>query len=82
MMIKKQIALEINTSSFRCNYSSMDLKYVELYKKCGGNQIVLGSDAHKKEEIARGFELLVPQLPNKLLIGHIEENSFYIDKRT
>ena len=59
-MIRKGIALEINTSSLRVGSSKETMPGPELldfYKKCGGRLIVLGSDAHNTEIIGEGFDV-------------------------
>jgi len=49
--------LEINTSGLRQPYGKTfpDLKYLKLFKECGGKIISIGSDAHKTEHIGAGI---------------------------
>ncbi len=56
-IIKRGIALEINTSGLRQKIKSTmpDLFCVELYKSLGGEIITLGSDSHKAEDICAGI---------------------------
>ena len=58
VLIKRNIALEINTSCVGSFYDewlpARDI--VELYIQMGGSLITLGSDAHKSEKIGTGFE--------------------------
>lgn len=63
-IIEKDIALEINTSSLRKgNSDSMPaVSLVEEYIRLGGRKLTLGSDAHKKEDIAADFESVIEKL--------------------
>ena len=58
VLIKRNIALEINTSCVGSFYDewlpARDI--VELYIQMGGSLITLGSDAHKSEKIGTGLE--------------------------
>ena len=57
-MIARGIALEINTSCVGGAYDEWlpAREIVDLYIEMGGRLFVLGSDAHKAEKIANGFE--------------------------
>ncbi len=57
-LIKKDIALEINTSSIRRGLSECtpDLDILQKYIIYGGEKITIGSDAHSLEEIAADFD--------------------------
>lgn len=81
-MIEKNMALEINSHSFKkkASISREDLAYVEEWKICGGKHIVLGSDAHSCENVAIRFEEILHYLPQGLEIGHFAKGSFVIDK--
>lgn len=48
--------IEINTSGLRQPYGKTfpDLKYIKLFKKCGGKIITIGSDAHRTADIGAG----------------------------
>lgn len=58
-IIKRNIALEINTAGF-CdafgNYDFQDEEILMLYKSLGGTKVTLGSDAHGTDAVGRGFE--------------------------
>ncbi len=57
-MVKNDIALEINTSPYRKGFNepSPGFDTVKKYLRAGGKKITLGSDAHRKEDIAADFE--------------------------
>lgn len=58
--IKKDIALEINSSGLRQS-SNEPLPSYEIfswYRKLGGKLVVFGSDAHKAVDLAGGYKLL------------------------
>jgi histidinol-phosphatase (PHP family) len=56
-LIKRGIALEINTSGLRQQYGKTmpDLYCLKLYKSLGGELITLGSDAHRADDIGAGL---------------------------
>lgn len=58
ILIKKDIALEINTASLRKDFeeSMPGPKILRLYQDLGGKKVTLGSDAHRVSEIAANFE--------------------------
>lgn len=53
VLVKKDIALEINSSAVRRSHldSFPSKSKLELYKECGGNKVTIGSDAHRLNEI-------------------------------
>ena len=59
-IIDKGLLLEVNTSSFLRGGLSLpeQIDYVQDYIELGGQDIVLGSDAHRVEDIGKGFEQL------------------------
>lgn len=63
-MIKKSIALEVNTSSLYkgLGFTMPTKELIALYRDCGGRLITVGSDAHRTENLGRGvrdtFEIL------------------------
>ena len=63
-IIKKDIALEVNTGSLRYGYSFTNPSMVILkrYRELGGSLITFGSDAHSPEHIGGGFEDLPAML--------------------
>lgn len=56
-IIKRGIALEVNTSCLGTAYDSLlpDIKIVKRYKELGGYLVTLGSDAHTPGRAAFGF---------------------------
>lgn len=57
-MVKKDIALEINTSPLRKGLSECapDAGILEAYVRAGGRRVTIGSDGHSCSEIAMGFD--------------------------
>lgn len=57
-IVKRGIALEINTSGLRqkIGLTLPDIFCLELYRSLGGERITLGSDAHRKGDIGDGIE--------------------------
>ena len=55
--IKRDLSLEINTSgkAEKWNEFMPNADILKRYFKMGGKNVILGSDAHKKENIAAGF---------------------------
>jgi len=53
VMIKKEIALEINFSAFRRTYQHLhpETEQLALYKKLGGRLVTIGSDSHKLDQV-------------------------------
>lgn len=61
--IKKNIALEVNTSSYdMLNDFMPSVKVIEMYRKMGGELITLGSDAHIAENASANFDVAVEML--------------------
>jgi histidinol-phosphatase (PHP family) len=58
LMVKKAIALEINTSTLRQgrNDSMPDDEILKIYAKCGGKLITVGSDAHYQRNVGEGLD--------------------------
>lgn len=58
MLIEKEIALEINTSSMRKGLSEFmpSNEVIKRYINFGGKMITIGSDAHFVEDIAKDFD--------------------------
>ncbi len=63
-IINKGIALEINTSCLDTDYNALmpDIPIIKRYKELGGYLLTLGSDAHKAERIAYGFDYALNEL--------------------
>ena len=63
IIIKKNIALEINTSTLKDLGEAMPgPDILNIYKDCGGRYVSLGSDAHIISSIGEGFETIKPLL--------------------
>lgn len=79
LIISKNIALEINTSSMNENcYDPMpSVRILKKYMDMGGTRIVLGSDAHNSKRIAYGFNSIISKWPKGLDIGYIKGREFY-----
>ena len=58
-IIKKEIALEINTSGLRrkTNPTFPKIEIIERYKELGGKKVTIGSDAHRESEIDDNIDL-------------------------
>lgn len=58
LLIKKERALEINTSGLRqkINTTLPDLPLLTKYYEMGGRLVTIGSDAHRTEDIGKGIE--------------------------
>lgn len=61
-VIDKNVALEFNTAGL-CSgldyFNSQNEEVLRIYRELGGKLITLGSDAHQKNAIARGFDLAI-----------------------
>ena len=66
-LIKRGIALEINTSYVGSSYNEWlpSKEIVDIYLQMGGRLFTLGSDAHKSEKLAHGFEEVKDYLKSK-----------------
>lgn len=58
IMEKKDIALEINTSTYAkgLGFCMPDCDILSLYRDCGGRLITVGSDAHSPKNLCAGYE--------------------------
>lgn len=67
-LIKKDIALEINTSTLRrgMNQSMPDKDFLNIYEKLGGRKITIGADTHQLEDLASNYHHAVSLLNNNL----------------
>lgn len=65
-LIKKDKGLEINTSGIRYGLNSPhpNIDILRRYKELGGKIITMGSDAHKVEDLAKGFDVAFDILEN------------------
>ena len=57
-IIRRGIALEVNTSCLDSGYDALmpDVDILKRYKQLGGYLITVGSDAHTAQRVAYGFE--------------------------
>lgn len=64
LIIKSEIALEINTSGIfqACKAPFPSLALLKRYYRLGGRLITLGSDAHAPKDLTRGFDQVIPNL--------------------
>jgi histidinol-phosphatase (PHP family) len=77
-IIKKGIALEVNTSSYdRLNSSMPDEGILKKYYSMGGRLITLGSDAHISQNASSNFKAAIEMLKR---IGF--DRVYYYQKRT
>lgn len=57
-LIEKGKGIEINTAGItKIGYPHPHIEALKLYRELGGEIITIGSDAHKKEDIAFGFDV-------------------------
>ena len=78
-MIKKDIILEVNTSSIM-NASDEPLprySIIDRYVQLGGRRVVLGSDAHISVKLGNALSSVVRKLPNTCVIGYFKNRVFY-----
>lgn len=78
IIIQKGIALEINTSCLGTSYDQLlpNEEIIQIYLQMGGQLLTLGSDAHKPENLGKGFAQTVQRL-KKLGIKEL----YYLKKR-
>ena len=59
-LIRKEIALEINTGGLKCGlgFTNPHPDILKRYRELGGTMVTVGSDAHRPEHVGYGFELL------------------------
>jgi histidinol-phosphatase (PHP family) len=59
-LVRKQIALEINSSAIRRGYPELHPSdtICELYVKNGGSRVTPGSDSHRREQVGSNFDLI------------------------
>lgn len=77
LIIRRGIALEVNTSSWNLLGDFMPPKNIlEMYYHMGGERITLGSDAHVAEQAANCFDIAITEL-KQIGFRHI----YYYQKR-
>lgn len=64
ILIKKDIALEVNTGAYRAglNEPNPNFDTLRFYKECGGSFITIGADAHKVEHVGLHFDKISDEL--------------------
>ena len=77
-IIKKNIALEVNTSSVddNCIEPLPCFSVIERYQSMGGKKVILGSDAHDCKRIGNAFEETMKRLPRGMELGYIKDRKF------
>ncbi len=80
MIIEKNIVLEVNTAVTEKPASGSYLpeeKVLQMYKNLGGEKVVLGSDAHSRQEVAQSF-LQAKRMTKELglIPGYFSSRSF------
>ena len=65
-LIDHDIALEVNTGSYRCDMTEPNPSFELLrrYRELGGEKITIGADAHHTEHVGLHFEALPTELKN------------------
>ncbi len=65
-MAKNKVALEINTSGLRhpLSHTLPKADILKLYKKCGGEYITVGSDAHVASHVGTGIKEIFEEAKN------------------
>ena len=78
LMIKKEILLEINTSSISndCTEPLPSYNIIKKYIELGGKKVVLGSDAHNCSFLGNGYDCIRKNLPLELEIGYFKNREF------
>lgn len=63
-LVKKQLALEMNSSPFRKGYPDIfpSNTILDLYVKHGGSKVTVGSDAHSSGEIGQDFDKVAQKI--------------------
>ena len=64
LLIQKNIALEVNTSSYRAGLDMPmpDEAVLRMYRDMGGDRITIASDAHVPQDVGEGFDRAVALL--------------------
>lgn len=77
-IIRKDIALEINTSSVDQIMDEPLPSYsiIQKYKELGGRKIVMGSDAHDCKNLGKAFRSVITKIPEELVVGYYRQRQF------
>lgn len=78
IMVNNNISLEINTSSLRKGLSETmpNKEFINIYEKSGGVNITIGSDAHKTDELAKGYNEAIDLLAPSLVNGYYKNRKY------
>lgn len=78
IIIERGLALEVNTSGLRrCSELFPAPDIIELYAELGGKRVIIGSDAHRQNELLDSLDEANSQLePYHFEIGIIKKRSF------
>jgi len=78
LIIKKNIALEINTSSINREDDEPLPKYsvIEKYRQLGGLRVIFGSDAHECGKLANNFDIVRKNISPEFIVGYIKNRIF------
>lgn len=85
-IIDNQIALEINTSTYRKRGSHpeniLDINILKRYRQLGGELVTLGSDAHSPDDIGYNFKYFLQVLHNCgfKYIAHFKKRTPLLEK--
>ncbi len=76
LIIEKDIALEINTSSLRKDVDDImpESEILAIYSNLGGKKVTIGSDAHRYNEVASDFNYAL-----KIIDKYGFDNGYYVD---
>lgn len=63
-IIKKDIALEVNTGAYRAGLTEPNpsFEFLKFYRQCGGSLITIGADAHHPEHVGLHYEKIAEEL--------------------
>lgn len=82
LIIRTNKGIEINTSGIRYGLGTPhpNIEILKRYKELGGKIITIGSDAHKKEDLASNFDVAYDMLEsvyfNNVVIYHNRQPEF------
>lgn len=77
-VIKRDIALEINTSGIKDGYLMPDKDILRLYKSLGGKRLTIGSDSHSPENLTNGLS----QAAKTIKAEGFDTLTYYIDRKS
>lgn len=81
IIIQKGIALEVNTSCLGTSYDALlpHEEILQMYLQMGGYLLTLGSDAHKPENVGKGFTQTIQRLKGLGIkeLYYLKKRKFY-----